>query len=181
MFYKSTLNLILPLKHKQYIGARENITNLIAQQLKNKFINPHTSPFQTYLGLANLEISENRWYEPDEITTINIPVKCIIYHSKLELNEAVLAKVLEIDERMNLICEYYNLKIYIHHSQYPVTNCRIKYVKEVKQLVLDTKIIKPNDTLKVKITEIGLGKFGNLNIRGSIKGLSYGKLAWFKS
>jgi hypothetical protein len=181
MFYKSVLKLVVPLKHKQYHSSKLNIKGTIVEELNNKFNNPHVSPFQTYLGLSHLQISSERWYEPDEFTIINVPVTCVVYHSKLELNEPILVKVLEIDERLNLICEYYNLKIYIHHSQYPSANCRIKYVKEVKQLLIDTKTVKPNDVLKIKVIEIGYGKFGILNIRGSIKGLAFGKLAWFKS
>jgi DNA-directed RNA polymerase subunit E'/Rpb7 len=176
MLRKSTQKIRLKINYSVYKNNPE-IINILKNSI-HEIYSKNRQQYPVYLGFSDFSYDHKMYFEPGQCSLINVDIHCKIYYYKLDLNELVLAKIKQIDQKGTILLDFFNLTIYIPKSQI-AGDVRINALNNSRILKIDNKILKINDVIKLKIVELSKDKYSDLKIKGSIKGISLGKLSWF--
>lgn len=130
----------------------------------------------TFLSINDVKVVTTPAINSKQLHLINLSIDAQIFIVAVVVNELVLGLVERIDESCNLLVDTGFHKIQVHHSQINA-NCLYNYHKN--QIEFNKKSIKLGDLLKVKILEKFITDGRYLKIRGTIKGSTLGKKAWW--
>lgn len=177
-FKQNRICIDLCVNYREYKNS--DIVSLVKVKV-HEICKLQTHIFPIYLGISEINIDDKLYLQQYSLNVLHILVNCKVHYYDLTPGELILVKVKDIDEKGNLICAFFDKLVVINKSQYASKEPRFKVVNNVKSITFsDAKVIKTGDILKTKIIDISKDRFYDIKINGSIKGITYGKLAWFK-